>query len=367
MTTATSAAGLADTIKEMAIAGEQKARVRLPQLLVLGALAGVYLGFATALTTAVAASIHLPSVQKAVMGVVFPVGLIAIIIGGAELFTGNAMVLPVAAMVGRVRWSDVLYSWAASYVGNLVGSLFVAVMFLSWAGVFTGPGYGTEWTELLQKMVQTKASLSFAEAFWRAVGCVWLVDLAYWLAMRVKEPLAKFFLIWFPTFTFFAIGLEHSVVNMYLFPAAILAGAPITWGQFLLNNLLPVTLGNTVAGAFFVGAAYWFGAGMPMLRRPAAEVAPDHYFAGDARALAKALGGCALATVGFAVLLPGIPAILVRGLLEGSGTPTFPAWGASLLTIGYMSVVTLLIARRGMARSAPASLSAPSPVAPEPG
>ena len=127
-----------------------------------------------------------------------------------------------------------------------------------------------------------------------------------------------------------------------------------------------MTLGNTVAGAFFVGAAYWFGAGMPMLRRRAAEVAPDHYFAGDARALAKALGGCALTTVGFAVLLPGIPAILVRGLLEGSGTPTFPAWGASLLTIGYMSVVTLLIASRAMAPSAPASLSAPAPVAPEP-
>ena len=104
MATLTPVPSLADTIKEMAAAGEQKSNLRLPQLIILGALAGVYLGFATALTTAVSASVPLPSLQKAVMGAVFPVGLIAIVIGGAALFTGNAMVLPVAAMVGRVRW-----------------------------------------------------------------------------------------------------------------------------------------------------------------------------------------------------------------------------------------------------------------------
>jgi len=102
------------------------------------------------------------------------------------------------------------------------------------------------------------------EAFWRGFLCIWLVDLAIWQAYRVKEIAAKFLLIWFPTFAFFALGLEHRVVNMFLFPAAIFADAPISWTQFLLNNLMPVVLGNVVGGTFIVGMLYWFSAGLPI-------------------------------------------------------------------------------------------------------
>lgn len=168
--------------------------------------------------------------------------------------------------------------------------------------------------------------------------------------------------IWFPTFTFFAIGLEHSVVNMYLFPAAVLAGAPVTWGQFLWHNLLPVTLGNTVAGAFFVGMAYWFSAGMPLLGR-AAGATPEQYGAGSGSASAKVVGRCGLATFAFAALVPGIPALLVRGLLEGGGTLSLPAWGAALLKVVYMAAMALLLAKVGTSRPVADPLPAPSSAA----
>lgn len=320
--------GLADTIREMSLYGETKVALQPGQLLVLGFLASMYLVFATTLAVVSSAGVEPIGLKKLVMGAVFPVGLIAIVIGGAELYTGNVMVCPVAAMSGRVGWRKVLYNWAGCYAGNFVGALFGAYLIITLTNILPAPFLADVRNIALGKVAHT-----WWENFWRGLACVWLVDLAVYLAGRVKEPAAKFLLVWFPTMTFFTIGFEHSVVNMFLIPAGILAGAPITWGQFLWQNLLPVTLGNTVGGLFMVGMLYWYAAGMPYIpeghRAAGAQGGLGGSRAkGNARLMGNA-GRAAAATLAFTALLPGVAAFFFYVLLEGA--PALAA-GSSALT-----------------------------------
>ncbi|HHL39979.1 MAG TPA: formate/nitrite transporter family protein [Deltaproteobacteria bacterium] len=311
--------GLHNTIHEMSVAGDTKAKIGLGQILVLGILASVYLTFATTLAIVCATGIETVSVKKLVMGVVFPVGLIAILIGGAELYTGNAMVPSVAGMTGRTGWNRVAYNWVGSYTGNFLGGIFGAIFIIYLTNILGDPFLMT-----VKKVAFKKVSNPWMTNFWRGLACVWLVDLAVYLAGRVKEPAAKFFLIWFPTMTFFAIGFEHSIVNMFIIPAGIMAGAPITWGQFLWNNLVPVTLGNTVAGLFTVGMAYWYTAGMPVLKKavePGSQYVPyahEDYVHGDNAYLAKTFITGAVLTLVFTALMPGVAALVTYGVLEGA-------------------------------------------------
>lgn len=257
-------ATLVETITEASHAAETKSQLSFGQGIALGVVAAAYLALATTLALAMGATIDSPSVQKLVQGAVFPVGLIAVVVAVSELSTGNYLVTPLGAMTRCIHWRHVIYNWAVSYAGNFLGAFLLAAIIIQGAHLFTGVMWGQQWVDHLAKTVMAKASLSPVEAFWRGFLCIWLVDLAIWQAYRVKEIAAKFLLIWFPTFAFFALGLEHSVVNMFLFPAAIFAGAPISWTQFLLNNLMPVVLGNVVGGTFIVGMLYWFSAGLPI-------------------------------------------------------------------------------------------------------
>lgn len=258
---------LTETITEASEAAEQKCRLKFGQVLVLGVIAAAYLALATTLSIAVAAGIQPPGLQKLVMGAVFPVGLIAVVVAVSELSTGNYLTAALGAWTLRIGWRQTLYNWAGSYAGNFLGAFLLAVIIVQGAHVLVGPMWGEQWVDLLKKMVLAKASLSPFEAFLRGILCIWLVDLAVWQAYRAKDTTSKFLLIWFPTFAFFALGLEHSVVNMFLFPAAIFAGADVSWSLFLANNLIPVVLGNVVGGVFIVGMLYWYSAGLPVARR----------------------------------------------------------------------------------------------------
>ena len=344
--------GLHQTVHEMSIAGDTKSKIGLGQILVLGFLASIYLTFATTLAVVCATTIATVSVKKLVMGVVFPVGLIAIIIGGAELYTGNAMVPPVAAMSGRTGWGGVAYNWVGSYVGNFIGGLFGACLIIHLTHILGDPFLVT-----VKKIAYGKVSHPWWENFWRGLACVWLVDLAVYLAGRVKEAPAKFFLIWFPTMTFFAIGFEHSIVNMFIIPAGIMAGAPITWGQFLWNNLVPVTLGNTVAGLFMVGMIYWYTAGMPLLKKAVpqgagyVDYAHEDYVHADYGHLMKVIITGLVLTVVFTALLPGVAALVTYGVLEGAPAMvgfdgTVPEQGAfkPFLVVVYFIVLSVVAA-----------------------
>jgi len=191
------------------------------------------------------------------MGVVFTVGLMTVVLTGAELFTGNNMFLIVSALEKRTSWKELVKNWTVVYFANFVGSLILV-------GIIIGGGFlsdGTAVTALGAKALaigQAKTGLSFAAAFWRAIACNWLVCLAVWLASASKDVIGKIFGCFFPIMVFVLSGFEHSVANMFFIPLAMsVPGSDITLWAFLVNNLLPVTLGNIVGGGGFVGFLFW--------------------------------------------------------------------------------------------------------------
>jgi formate/nitrite transporter len=195
-----------------------------------------------------------PGLQKFIFAAVFPVGLMLVVIAGAELFTGNAATCVPAALSGRITWRAVLRNWTLSYVGNFVGSLAVAY-FLTF---LTGLLLKDPWLSSIVGIAEGKVSQDFVVLLLKGIGCNWLVCLAVWLAVSADDIAGKILAIWFPIMTFVAIGFEHSVANMYFIPAGMMYGASVSWGQFLFNNLLPVTIGNVIGGTVFVGVVYWF-------------------------------------------------------------------------------------------------------------
>ncbi len=244
-------------------------------------LAGAYIALGGFL--AVRCGLALPwevwgSMGKFVFAAVFPLGLMLVVICGADLFTGNCMTLAAGGMQKEVSLGAALRSGIYSWVGNFAGALFVAVSMVWATGLIFDKAPAVAgmsampWAEALVKLANTKTSLGFMEAFWRAVGCNWLVCLAVYAAYAAKEVAGKILALWFPTMAFVALGMEHCVANMFFIPAAILTGtdprytalvaagdaAPLTatWSGFFVDNLIPVTLGNIAGGAILVAVAY---------------------------------------------------------------------------------------------------------------
>jgi formate transporter len=355
-------AGLSDTIQAVAAAGKTKTQLSLGQLFTLGFIAAAYLSFATTLSIVAGAGIETLGLQKLVMGVVFPIGLISLVIGGGEMWTGSSMNAPVAGMTGHARWENVLYTLIGSYAGNFAGGLFCAWLLIKGGNVLIGPGYASPaWGEMLHKLTLMKVSLSFSQAFWRAFACVWLVDLAVFLSFRAQDSAGKFLLVWFPAATFFTMGLEHSVVNMFLIPAGIMAGAPVTWGQFFFYNQIPVTLGNAAAGAICLGLGYWYAAGMPV-RKEIGDPGADAYFAPDSeyvhgnhRYLARTMLAIVKVVVGLALLMPGLASLLTFLLYEGAPAPValgakppglFSLYGEPVIVLALFVLLMVLWARK---------------------
>ena len=228
------------------------------KLLVLGFLAGAFIAFGSQLAVTAAAGApwpaQLPGLQKLIFGAVFPVGLMLVVIAGSELFTGNTMIPTIGCLQKQAKWTGLLKNWLGSYIGNFAGALFVAY-FLA---VATGLFLKEPWLTYITNIAQAKCSLSFMEAFWRGVGCNWLVCLAVWMAMSSDDVVGKIFAIQFPIMAFVTMGFEHCVANMFFIPAGIFANGAVSWGSFLWHNLLPVTLGNIVGGGLFVGIIYWW-------------------------------------------------------------------------------------------------------------
>lgn len=239
--------------KDLLRVSQEKAGLSTIQMALLGVLAGAYIGFGAQLSTIVAHDLpeHLGlGFSRFMAGSVFSVGLILVVLCGAELFTGNCLML-VGVLAGRVRLKRLLRNWAIVYLANFAGALLlVGIVYFSrtWA-------LGVE-----DKAIQTaidKLALSFWEAFFRGVGCNWLVCLAIWLALAGKDSISKIAGVYFPIMAFVASGFEHSIANMYFIPMGLILGGGLGWLRFLYGNLLPVTLGNIVGGALFVGGLYW--------------------------------------------------------------------------------------------------------------
>jgi formate/nitrite transporter len=256
----------------VANAGKTKANLPFLQMLILGIFAGAYIAFgaelATMILTGTSAKLGL-GIAKFMGGAVFSVGLMLVVIGGAELFTGNNL-MTIGLSQGKLGATGLLYNWVIVWIANLLGSLLlVYIMYKSNLWHTGGNAVGT--TAL--NIAAGKVNLSFAEAFYRGIGCNWLVCLAVWLAFAAKDVVGKIFGIFFPIMAFVASGFEHCVANMYFIPMGIVLkgdaamadavaalGAKadaLTWKVFFVGNMIPVTLGNIVGGAVFVGLAYF--------------------------------------------------------------------------------------------------------------
>jgi formate/nitrite transporter len=205
-----------------------------------------------------------------ILGAVFPVGLIITVLTGAELFTGDAMLAPMAAFIHKITWAQVLTLWVFVYIGNLIGSIVWAYImsngpFVTFdaAGTATITAFGSRALAIGAAKTSYVGMMGMWSAFLKGIGCNWLVNLAILLGICADDLIGKFFGIWFPIMAFVSSGLEHSVANMYFIPAAILtAGITNTattanWVNMWTANIIPVTLGNIVGGMFFVGVIYW--------------------------------------------------------------------------------------------------------------
>ena len=266
--------------------GVRKAEMPLVTMFALSVLAGAFIALgAIFATTVLAGGISVKDAQGATVltsalpyginrllaGLVFCLGLILVVVGGAELFTGNNLIV-MAWASGKVTSTALLRNWGIVYIGNFIGSIGTAVMiFFSKQYMFSGGAIGL--TSL--NIANAKVELGFVQAIALGILCNALVCLAVWMTFSARSTTDKILAIIFPISAFVAAGFEHSIANMYFIPIGLFiknyAGpefwemigktpadyASLTWGSFFVDNLLPVTLGNIIGGAILVAAIYW--------------------------------------------------------------------------------------------------------------
>ncbi|WP_299037595.1 formate/nitrite transporter family protein [uncultured Pseudokineococcus sp.] len=247
--------------------GAKKARMSVPKMLVSGFLAGAYIAFAGLLAVDVSAGMDREiwgGMATLMTGVVFTLGLVLVLVAGADLLTGNMALLPLAVLTRRATLLRLGRNWSVVLVGNLLGALFVAYFLAVQSGVIGGPdavegGAAAASFERLSAIATGKAvEESDAAVFLRAIGCNWLVCLAVWMSLSAEDIGGKVLAIFFPITAFVALGFDHVVANMFFLPAARWAGTPgIGWGD-ILGNWVFAAMGNAVGGVLFVALAYWF-------------------------------------------------------------------------------------------------------------
>ncbi len=254
--------------------GVKKASLDTASMFVLAVLAGAFIAMGAIFATTVSAGgAALPyGVVRLLAGLTFTLGLIMVVVAGSELFTGNNLIV-MAFASGRIPLSALLRNWVIVYIGNFVGSVVTAyIMFLSKQYTFGGGVIGL--TAL--SIGEAKTSLGFIQAVALGIFCNALVCMAVWMCYSARSTVDKIAAIIPPISAFVAAGFEHSVANMYFIPTALfikymgdpaffetIKKAPddfshLTWANFFLANLLPVTIGNIIGGAVMVGLVYWF-------------------------------------------------------------------------------------------------------------
>lgn len=258
--------------------GVKKANLAFWPLFALSVLAGAFIALGSIFATTVSAGSTLPyGVTRLLTGLVFSLGLVLVIVGGAELFTGNNLII-MAFTSGKITLKALLRNWGIVFFGNLVGAIGTSVlMFLTRQYSFGGGSIGLN----ALNIANHKAGLEFIQAVALGIMCNALVCLAVWMCYSARTTTDKILSIILPISGFVAAGFEHNVANMYFIPIGILikdfapasfwqasaitnAGVGIenftnlTWGNFFIHNLLPVTIGNIIGGAALVGLVYWF-------------------------------------------------------------------------------------------------------------
>jgi formate/nitrite transporter len=253
--------------------GAAKTKLPISKMLWLGVLAGMFIALAGA-TLEITSGTLTGSISRLVAGCVFPGGLAMVLVSGSELFTGNTLII-ISVLEKQARWIGMLKNWLFVYIGNLIGSMLIAALFTfghTPNSVVAGGAIGVTTLHL----AISKVNMTFIDAFFRGILCNFLVCIAVWMAYSAKDVAGKIIAVFFPIMFFISSGYEHSVADMFYIPAGIFAKgtgafnealaaafpkdnlASLTWGNFFVKNLIPVTLGNIVGGAILVGLGYWF-------------------------------------------------------------------------------------------------------------
>ena len=226
--------------------GIAKAQLRGGKLMLLSMMAGAYIAIGGVLSVVAGfgfpeLTAGNPSLQRLLSGAAFPIGLILVVILGAELFTGNNAVLMPAALQGKISPWAAVRNWVAVYLGNFMGALLFTMLFVYAVGLTAAEPYHSA----VQRIAEAKVAMPWHVVLLKGIGANWFVCLAVWLAASAKTMLAK-------------MAGEHSIANMFFIPIGMLEGADVTLHQFFIANLLPATIGNIIGGALLVGTAYTY-------------------------------------------------------------------------------------------------------------
>jgi formate transporter len=235
-------------------AGVRKAHQPIIQTLALGIMAGAFIAFGAVFYTVTITESGLGfGPNRLLGGIVFSLGLILVVIGGAELFTGNNLIA-MAWAEKKVTTAEILKNWGFVYVANFIGALAMALI-VHWAGTMDMAAGAAG--DTANAIATAKVNLSFSEAFFRGILCNTLVCLAVWLSYAAHRVSGKILAIIFPVAAFVALGFEHSIANMYFLAIAMLQGADGVTIAGAIANLIPVTIGNIIGGSVFVALVYW--------------------------------------------------------------------------------------------------------------
>ena len=230
------------------------------KLFALGIFAGIFIALAGAGSAIASCTIQDPSLARFVNALVFPAGLVMVLLAGSELFTGNSLII-ISVLTKDVSLSAMIKNWIIVFIGNFVGSMFIVLTFV----------YGhipSMFQEgLAQAMVASataKATLPFMDALLRGILCNILVCIAVWVAAASTQAHGKIIALYLPIVVFVLCGFEHCIANMFCIPAGLfvaseyaITSTALTWSSFFITNLIPVTIGNIIGGCM-VGIGYWY-------------------------------------------------------------------------------------------------------------
>ncbi len=228
-----------------------------PRLMVQAIMAGAFIAFGGTLSLIVGygfpeiASGN-PGLQKLLCGCMFPIGLILVVVLGAELFTGNNALLIPAYMRRKATWTDIALNWTLVYLGNLVGALLFTYVLVCSVGLLRPAVYH----DAITGIAAAKVSMDWMSVLLKGIGANWCVCLAVWLALSGKTLLEKCIGCWLPVMAFVALGYEHSIANMFYLPAGMFEGADVTVWTAVWRNIIPATVGNIIGGALLVGMVH---------------------------------------------------------------------------------------------------------------
>ncbi|MDH8701359.1 formate/nitrite transporter [Dysgonomonadaceae bacterium PH5-43] len=248
-----------DITKEFAASGLYKSSLPIAKFALIAILGGAFIAFGGLLSVMVAGGAPgigaaNPGIIKFIAGALFPIGLIMVSVTGADLFTSDCTAFTLPLLQKKIKVSTFVKFLVFSYFFNFIGTQIVAYLMSSGLGYFSHE----PWQSYLHNYSAGKVNQEWLPVFVKGIGANWLVCLGMFMGYSAKDIIGKCIAIWIPVMLFVTLGYEHSIANMFFIPAAIYSGAEILWCDFIVQNLIPATLGNLVGGVVCVGCAYWY-------------------------------------------------------------------------------------------------------------